>query len=316
MLKRFFLFVLVISGLSCGIAYGMQFVEIKNFGNGILEMPVTVEIDGKFCYVLEASSGAVNQFALNGKWIRAIGGRGQGPGKLSNPFGFHVQDGKLYLLNYLPPQLAVYETSTGRFRFVMRIPVGTAMGMAMNGTDCFILTNGFGSLNGNGKLVIKMKLEGNHLERQSAFKNAREGDKSSRQSLTENQGVCSTGVGLVTFAFIYDNAVFQFDMNGTLVSTNHLPIQRQPLKVKRRGSRATYSKGTIMDMQTVGNVVWILANEPGVSSHSVLFSFDRGKIVRIHDFKRELRSFAVAEHNLFVVDQEEVLIRVYKIENE
>jgi len=301
---------LAVSVFLCNGVYGIELTETKSFGDNSLQMPVTIEVSGSCCYVMEAATGSVNQFSLNGKWIRSISGRGQGPGKLANPNAFHVEADTLYILNYLPPQLAVFNVETGHFEYVMSIPVGNAMGMAMTGTDCFILTNGLGKSNGDGKLVIKMKVDGKHLERQFEFKNAL--SNIGNPSLA-NQGVCTVGAGLVTFAFVYGNEIVQFDMNGNIVSSNHLPVQIQGLKIQRRGNQARYSKGTITDMKTVGKSVWILANETGSSPHSALFSYDRGKVVRLYTFDRELRSFAVEGQDFFAVDQGSALVRVYKI---
>ncbi|PJB83058.1 MAG: hypothetical protein CO090_01745 [Acidobacteria bacterium CG_4_9_14_3_um_filter_49_7] len=104
-------------------------------------------------------------------------------------------------------------------------------------------------------------------------------------------------------------------MSGKLVSFNHLPVQIQGLKVRRQWEIATFSKGTVIDMKTVGDVVCILANEAGSSPHSVLFSYDRSKVNRLWAFDRELRSFAVEGQNFFAVDQDDALVRVYKMED-
>ena len=95
MAKRLLFCAFALTVFLCSGLYGMELTETKSFGNGILEMPVTVEVDGKYCYVMDSSTGSMNQLSLDGKWIRAIDGRGQGQGKLANPFGFHVEAGIL-----------------------------------------------------------------------------------------------------------------------------------------------------------------------------------------------------------------------------
>ncbi|PJB78746.1 MAG: hypothetical protein CO090_06060 [Acidobacteria bacterium CG_4_9_14_3_um_filter_49_7] len=48
-------------------------------------------------------------------------------------------------------------------------------------------------------------------------------------------------------------------------------------------------------------------------TYSMLFSYNLGKVVRLWNFDLDLRSFAVEGQSSFAVDQEDALVRLYKI---
>ena len=95
---------------------------IKNTGlfQPLLRKEVIITPKGE-TLVLNFPEAFISRYDINGKLIGKIGGKGRGPGELTYPVAFFLEDGKLYVIDELNTTVSQFDLD-GTFERHIRLP--------------------------------------------------------------------------------------------------------------------------------------------------------------------------------------------------
>lgn len=106
--------VLAAAGAADGPGVGRwKAVEVAVPANGAdeacLGRPIALALDGGSLYVCDAQDSAVKVFSKDGKFLRAVGRKGRGPGELSFPSGVSVLGGRIFVADKSNARIQVFD---------------------------------------------------------------------------------------------------------------------------------------------------------------------------------------------------------------
>jgi len=75
----------------------------------LLGRPLSLSLDGELLYVADAQDCAIKVFSKDGRFLRAFGRKGRGPGELAFPSGVAVEGGKVHVADKLNHRIQAFD---------------------------------------------------------------------------------------------------------------------------------------------------------------------------------------------------------------
>ena len=106
----------------------------------LLGRPMSLCSDGAALYVADAQDCAVKVFAKDGRFLRAIGRKGRGPGELNFPSGVAVGGGKVHVADKLNRRIQTFD-GEGKFAGGFAVPFAPDKVLALDGGALLVTGN-------------------------------------------------------------------------------------------------------------------------------------------------------------------------------
>lgn len=106
----------------------------------LLGRPVGLAFEGGSLYICDAQDCAVKVFAGDGKFLRAVGRKGAGPGELNFPSGVSVRGGRIYVADKSNSRVQVFD-GEGRVLGGFALPFRPDRVLALDGEALLVSSN-------------------------------------------------------------------------------------------------------------------------------------------------------------------------------
>jgi hypothetical protein len=116
-----------------------------------LILPVDLTYDAGTIYVVDAQDCAVKLFSKQGRFMKAVGRKGQGPGELSFPSGVSAVGGRIYVADKLNRRIQILDAS-GRHLRSFAVPFAPDKVLAL-GKNRILVTHNPSGRSGSEKML-------------------------------------------------------------------------------------------------------------------------------------------------------------------
>ncbi len=108
--------------------------------DAVLGRPLALALDGERLYIADALDCAVKVFSTEGRFLRSIGRKGQGPGELSFPSGVCVSGGLIAVADKLNFRVQLFDRE-GKAAGGFKLPFAPDRILALNGRRFLVTSN-------------------------------------------------------------------------------------------------------------------------------------------------------------------------------
>ncbi len=95
--------------------------DFRTDSEAMFGRPVSISHDAVAIYVVDAEAHEVRAFSKTGRFLRALGRKGQGPGEFDMPAGLDARDGRLFVADKLNDRVQILDPS-GRYLRGFKVP--------------------------------------------------------------------------------------------------------------------------------------------------------------------------------------------------
>lgn len=128
----------IMLGLLFGIANGASLKPVKTIGDEndgnylFFRISGAILSDKHDIYVLDSKGHFIAKYDWNGKFIKKVGGQGEGPGSFSLPIGLDMFNGRLYFIDVMNTRIAQIDPALDNLKYYK-------MYSTLTGTKCFFV---------------------------------------------------------------------------------------------------------------------------------------------------------------------------------
>jgi hypothetical protein len=123
--------------------------------------PVSLVLEGQELYLLESGDNRIQIFSLEGRWLRNIGRKGNGPGEFDSPSGLDVSGQQIYVADTFNSRIQIFnKDGQGPSAFkVLFFPDN----LVWLNNEVLAISSLAGNLNGPEKMIYGYKTDGTRL---------------------------------------------------------------------------------------------------------------------------------------------------------
>jgi len=115
-------------------------LPVNDADEACLGRPLALALDADHLYIVDAQDCAVKVFSEDGRFLRAVGRKGRGPGELSFPSGVSVVGGRLYVADKFNTRIQVFDRS-GKPCGGFSVPFAPDKACALTGETLLVTSN-------------------------------------------------------------------------------------------------------------------------------------------------------------------------------
>ncbi len=106
--------------------------DFRTDAEAVFGRPVSISHDADTIYIVDAEAHEVRAYSKAGRFLRAFGRKGQGPGELDTPAGLDARDGRLFVADRLNDRVQILDPA-GRFLGGFKVPFSPDQIRALDG---------------------------------------------------------------------------------------------------------------------------------------------------------------------------------------
>lgn len=286
----------------------------SRFVNKNLFLPIKIIVYEGYIYLFDKADQSLKVFIRDGKLIRTIGKKGEGPGELRNATDFWVNNDKIYILD--SHKIEIFSKKNGKNLSSKRLRTSSSMKFCIDQDSYYIFSIAFRE----GDKLIKRYLDKGELEYVSSFLDCAPLEKSGDLApIYKNFGSLACLDGKVYFAYLLSNKILEFSKNGKLLNQFKVPIRTldiKKLKIKRQGSqmRLDLNRGVNLELRRVDGDLYLLSNDE--KGDSLIFKLENSEFKEKYRIKEKIGSFDISGNEIWTmgsIDGIDIEILVYKI---
>jgi len=275
--------------------------------------PIKIIASERNIYLLDKEDQAVKIFTKEGKFLKAIGRKGQGPGEFRNATDFLIAGDKIYILDSY--KIEVFEEKDGSHILSKRLKTMNSMKFCMNKETYYIFSLAYQ----RGDKLIKKYLDKGEFKLVNSFLDCFPMENGNIASMYKNFGFIAYLKGKVYFAYMLSNLILEFSEDGKLVNRLKAPlrtidIEKQEIKKTERQWLLNISSPAIQDIRVDNDNLYLLSSDE--KGNSLIFKLENNVFTEKYRMKEKIVSFDISGKELWAIgslNNVDVDILVYKL---
>lgn len=282
--------------------------------NDNLQCPTQITFNDNKLYILEGMDNQVKVFSLDGKLLNSFGSRGQGPGQFQNAVNFQIFKDKIYVLDYNPATIHVFDKHSLRFLKKYRVPLP-------NPSEGFRIDKSTGyfyflkQIFKGGDQIFKMEFKNGQFNKILSFHKAQELKNNSLKESRKNGCTIDVLKNKLYFAYTYNkNELLEYSGEGKLIGGDIFPFKNGSLKTKKLNDGSIIFKGgKVKRIKCFKNNVYILCKSGKGENNFVIFEYTKKGIKEKYILKGDFNDFEIVDNKIYTVSIKNGAIAMYFI---
>jgi hypothetical protein len=280
-------------------------------------MPIKIIVSESHIYLFDTADQSLKIFTREGKLIRTMGRKGEGPGELRGATDFWVINDKIYILD--SHKIEIFSQKNGKYLSSKRLRTSSSMKFCIDGNNYYVCSLAYRK----GDKLIKKYLDKGELELKyiNSFLDCTPLENSDNFApIYENFGCVACLDSKVYFAYLLSNKILEFSENGKLLNQLTVPIRSldiNKLNVKRDGMRMHLDRAVNLELKQVGGNLFLLSNDE--RGDSLIFKLEDNRFKEKYRMKEKIASFDIFDNEIWTIgspDGMAIEILAYKIHSD